>query len=56
MAGTDSQPGIIPRAISEIFNISEVTISKTYNKISKYNKIILNTAIMKIILERMNNS
>jgi len=47
---------ITKKEISEIFNISEVTISKTYNKISKYNKIILNTAIMKIILERMNNS
>ncbi len=43
------------KEIAHIFNISDVTISKTYNKISKFNKIVLSNTIMNLIMERKNN-
>ena len=40
--------------ISEVFDISDVTISKTYKKIYVYHKIILSNTITNLILERKN--
>jgi transcription initiation factor TFIIIB Brf1 subunit/transcription initiation factor TFIIB len=43
------------KQISEIFGISDVTISKTYRKIYPYHKIITNNKATELIVERMNN-
>jgi hypothetical protein len=45
---------ISKKQVSDIFNISDVTISKTYRKISPYHKIILNNKITDLILEKKN--
>lgn len=42
------------KQISEIFGISDVTISKTYRKIYPYHKIIMNNKVTDIILEKKN--
>lgn len=44
------------KQISDIFDISDVTISKTYRKIEPYINIINNTEITNKIFETMNNS
>lgn len=41
--------------ISNIFGISDVTISKTFRKIWPYHKIVLNNKITNLILEKKNN-
>jgi transcription initiation factor TFIIIB Brf1 subunit/transcription initiation factor TFIIB len=43
------------KQISEIFDISDVTISKTYRKIHPYYKIILNNKVTDLILQKKNN-
>jgi transcription initiation factor TFIIB len=40
--------------VSDIFNISDVTISKTFRKIWPYHKIVLNNKITDMILEKKN--
>ena len=42
------------KQISEIFGISDVTISKTYRKIFPYHKIIMNNKVTDIIIEKKN--
>ena len=42
------------KQISDIFGISDVTISKTFRKIWPYNKIILNNTITDLILTKKN--
>jgi transcription initiation factor TFIIIB Brf1 subunit/transcription initiation factor TFIIB len=42
------------KQISDVFDISDVTISKTYRKINVYHKIILSNTITNLILERKN--
>ena len=42
------------KQISEIFGISDVTISKTYRKIQPYHQIILNNKITDLIVEKKN--
>lgn len=44
------------KQISDIFDISDVTISKTYRKILPYKKIIIDNKITDLILERRNAS
>jgi len=43
------------KQISDIFGISDVTISKTYRKIFPYHKIIMNNKVTDLILEKKNN-
>ena len=43
------------KQISDIFGISDVTISKTYRKIYPYHKIIINNKVTDLILEKKNN-
>jgi len=43
------------KQISDIFSISDVTISKTFRKIWPYHKIVLNNRITDLILEKKNN-
>jgi transcription initiation factor TFIIIB Brf1 subunit/transcription initiation factor TFIIB len=43
------------KQISDIFNVSDVTISKTFRKIWPYHKIILNNFITDLIVEKKNN-
>jgi transcription initiation factor TFIIIB Brf1 subunit/transcription initiation factor TFIIB len=45
---------ISKKQISEIFDISDVTISKTYRKIHPYYKIILNNKVTDLILQKKN--
>ena len=45
---------ISKKNISEIFGISDVTISKTYRKIFPYHKIIMNNKVTDLILEKRN--
>jgi len=42
------------KQISDIFGISDVTISKTFRKIWPYHKIVLNNKITELILEKKN--
>lgn len=46
---------ITKKQISDIFSISDVTISKTFRKIWPYHKIILNNKITDLIIERKNS-
>ena len=46
---------ISKKNISEIFGISDVTISKTYRKIFPYHKIITNNEVTNLILEKKNS-
>ena len=43
------------KQVSDIFNISDVTISKTFRKIWPYHKIVLNNKITDMILEKKNS-
>lgn len=43
------------KQISEIFGISDVTISKTYRKINPYSQIIMNNKVTSIIVDKKNN-
>lgn len=43
------------KSISDIFGISEVTISKTFRKIWHYHQIVLSNRITDLILEKKNN-
>jgi transcription initiation factor TFIIB len=43
------------KQISDIFGISDVTISKTYRKIYPYHKIIMNNKVTELILDKKNN-
>ena len=43
------------KLISEIFGISDVTISKTFKKIKKYQQIITNNEITNLVVEKKNN-
>jgi len=43
------------KQISDIFSISDVTISKTFRKIWPYHKIVLNNRITDLILKKKNN-
>jgi transcription initiation factor TFIIB len=43
------------KQISEVFGISDVTISKTYRRISPFHKIITNNEITDMILEKKQN-
>ena len=48
---------ITKKQISEIFDISDVTISKTYRKIYPYYKIILNNKVTELVIQKkMENS
>jgi transcription initiation factor TFIIIB Brf1 subunit/transcription initiation factor TFIIB len=47
---------ITKKQISDIFSISDVTISKTYRKISQYSKIIMDNDVTNLILETKNKS
>ena len=40
--------------ISEIFDISDVTISKTYRKIYPFHKIIINNKVTEMVLQKKN--
>ena len=53
VANTYSLP-ITKKNISEIFDISDVTISKTYRKIYPYYKIILNNKVTELVLQKKN--
>jgi transcription initiation factor TFIIIB Brf1 subunit/transcription initiation factor TFIIB len=44
------------KEISEIFGISDVTISKTYRKIYPFHKIITNNQVTDMIIQRNNNN
>jgi transcription initiation factor TFIIB len=55
LVGTMYHVEISKKQISEIFGISDVTISKTYRKIYPYHKIIMNNEITNLILEKKNN-
>lgn len=44
------------KKISEIFKISDVTISKTYRRIHPYYKIITNNAVTELILKKKNKN
>ena len=44
------------KQVSDIFNISDVTISKTFRKIWPYHKIVLNNKITDMILEKKNSA
>lgn len=46
---------ITKKQISDVFGISDVTISKTYRRIFPYHKIITNNDITNLILERKKN-
>ena len=46
---------ISKKDISDVFDISDVTISKTYRKILPYQKILLNNFITDLIVKTMNN-
>jgi transcription initiation factor TFIIIB Brf1 subunit/transcription initiation factor TFIIB len=46
---------ITKKNISEIFDISDVTISKTYRKIYPYYKIILNNKVTDLVLQKKND-
>jgi len=46
---------ITKKQISEIFDISDVTISKTYRKIYPYYKIILNNKVTDLVLQKKNS-
>jgi transcription initiation factor TFIIIB Brf1 subunit/transcription initiation factor TFIIB len=54
VANTYSLP-ITKKNISEIFDISDVTISKTYRKIYPYYKIILNNKVTELVLQKKND-
>lgn len=41
------------KEISDVFNISDVTISKTYRRIHPYHKIITNNKITELVLQKM---
>ena len=43
------------KQISEVFSISDVTISKTYRRIWPFHKIITNSEITDMILEKKQN-
>jgi transcription initiation factor TFIIIB Brf1 subunit/transcription initiation factor TFIIB len=45
---------ISKKQISEIFDISDVTISKTYRKIYPYYKIILNNKVTELVIQKKN--
>jgi transcription initiation factor TFIIIB Brf1 subunit/transcription initiation factor TFIIB len=53
VANTFNLP-ITKKNISEIFDISDVTISKTYRKIYPYYKIILNNKVTDLVLQKKN--
>lgn len=55
LVGTMYHVEISKKQISEIFGISDVTISKTYRKIYPYHKIIMNNEVTNLILEKKNN-
>jgi transcription initiation factor TFIIB len=55
LVGTMYHVEISKKQISEIFGISDVTISKTYRKIYPYHKIIMNNEITNLILEKKNS-
>jgi transcription initiation factor TFIIIB Brf1 subunit/transcription initiation factor TFIIB len=46
---------ISKKQISDIFGISDVTISKTFKKIWPYHKILLSNKITNLVLEKKNN-
>lgn len=43
------------KQISDIFGISDVTISKTYRKIYPYHKIIMNNKVTELIIDKKNS-
>jgi len=47
---------ITKKQISDIFKISDVTISKTYRRIYPYHKIIMNNKITNLIIEKRSNT
>ncbi len=55
LVGTTYHVEISKKQISEIFGISDVTISKTYRKIYPYHKIIMNNDVTNLIVEKKNN-
>jgi hypothetical protein len=52
--GKTTAINISKKQISEIFDISDVTISKTYRKIHPYYKIIFNNKVTDLILQKKN--
>ena len=46
---------ITKKQISEVFKISDVTISKTYRRIYPYHQIIMNNAITNLVIEKKNS-
>ena len=54
LVATNYNLPINKKQISEIFDISDVTISKTYRKIYPYYKIILNNKVTELILQKKN--
>lgn len=55
LVGTMYHVEISKKQISEIFGISDVTISKTYRKIFPYHKIIMSNEVTNLILEKKNS-
>lgn len=55
LVGTMYNIDVSKKNISDIFGISDVTISKTYRKIFPYHKIIMNNEVTNLILEKKNN-
>jgi transcription initiation factor TFIIIB Brf1 subunit/transcription initiation factor TFIIB len=54
LVATNYNLPINKKQISEIFDISDVTISKTYRKIYPYYKIILNNKVTDLVLQKKN--
>ena len=54
LVATNYNLPINKKQISEIFDISDVTISKTYRKIFPYYKIILNNKVTDLVLQKKN--
>jgi transcription initiation factor TFIIB len=46
---------ITKKQISEIFGLSDVTISKTFRRLWAWHKIIINNKITDLVIERLNN-
>jgi transcription initiation factor TFIIIB Brf1 subunit/transcription initiation factor TFIIB len=55
LVDTKCNLGISKKNISDIFGISDVTISKTYRKIFPYHKIIMNNEVTDLIMEKKNS-
>ncbi len=46
---------ISKKQISDVFKISDVTISKTYRRIHPFHKIVMSNTITELVLQKRNN-